>query len=127
METLQLLGTALGLGALSGINLYLTVFATGLAIQQHWIVLAPQYSKLAVLGDPAVVLIAGVLYFLEFFADKIPWVDSLWDVLHTVIRPVGGALLASRVLGTALVRSPDRPGGVPAPLAGLEKVHERSG
>ena len=101
METLQLLGTALGLGALSGINLYLTVFATGLAIQQHWIVLAPQYSKLAVLGDPAVVLIAGVLYFLEFFADKIPWVDSLWDVLHTVIRPVGGALLAIRVLGTA--------------------------
>ena len=56
------------MGALSGINLYLTVFATGLAIQQHWIVLAPQYSKLAVLGDPAVVLIAGVLYFLVSYA-----------------------------------------------------------
>ena len=101
MEILQLLGAALGLGAVSGLNLYLTVFATGLAIQQHWIVLAPQYSKLAVLGDPGVVLIAGVLYFIEFFADKIPWIDSLWDTVHTVIRPLGGAFIATRVLGTS--------------------------
>ena len=101
METLQLLGTALGFGELAGINLYLTVFATGLAIQQGWIVLAPQYGKLLILGDPTIVFIAGALYFVEFFADKIPWVDSLWDALHTIIRPIGGALLGVRILGAA--------------------------
>ncbi|MDQ2918524.1 MAG: DUF4126 domain-containing protein [Verrucomicrobiota bacterium] len=99
MEQLNLLGVALGLAALAGINLYLTVFLTGLAINQHWITLAPQYESLQVLGHPAIVTIAGVLYFLQFFADKIPWVDSAWDAVHTVIRPIGGALLALRVLG----------------------------
>lgn len=99
METLQLLGVALGMATLAGINLYLTVFVTGLAIQQHWIVLSPAYGQLEILGNPAIVLVAGVLYFVEFFADKIPWVDSLWDTLHTVIRPIGAAFLAVRVLG----------------------------
>ena len=99
MEQLNLLGVALGLAALAGINLYLTVFLTGLAVNQHWITLAPQYHSLEVLGHPAIVIIAGVLYFLEFFADKIPWVDTAWDAVHTVIRPIGGALLAIQVLG----------------------------
>ena len=72
MDTLKLLATALGLASLAGINLYLTVFATGFAINQQWIVLAPQYHSLEVLGHPAVVTIAGVLYFLQFFADKVP-------------------------------------------------------
>jgi hypothetical protein len=99
MEKLDLLAVALGLAALAGINLYLTVFATGLAIHFHWITLAPQYQSLEVLGHPAIITIAGILYFLEFFADKIPWVDSAWDAVHTVIRPIGGALLAIQVLG----------------------------
>lgn len=99
METLKLLGIALGLASLSGVNLYLTVFVTGLAINQHWVVLSPQYQQLAVLGHPAIVTVAGILYFIQFFADKIPWVDSLWDSIHTVIRPMGGALLAVRALG----------------------------
>ena len=99
MEKLDLLAVALGLAALAGINLYLTVFATGLAIHFHWITLAPQYQSLEVLGHPAIITIAGVLYFLEFFADKIPWIDSAWDAVHTVIRPIGGALLAIQVLG----------------------------
>lgn len=99
MEQLNLLGVALGLAALAGINLYLTVFVTGLAINQHWITLAPQYQSLDVLAHPAIITIAGVLYFLEFFADKIPWVDSAWDTVHTIIRPIGGALLAIQVLG----------------------------
>jgi len=99
MEQLNLLGVALGLAALAGINLYLTVFVTGLAINQHWITLAPQYQSLEVLGHPAIVTVAGVLYFLEFFADKVPWIDSAWDAVHTVIRPIGGALLAIQVLG----------------------------
>src|SRR5262245_15305501 len=99
VERLNLLAVALGLAALAGVNLYLTVFATGLAIHFHWINLAPQYQSLEVLGNPWIIGIAGVLYLLEFFADKIPWVDSIWDAVHTVIRPIGGALLAIQVLG----------------------------
>lgn len=100
MDTIELLGTALGLGALAGINLYLTVFVAGLAIQQQWVILDTQYANLAVLGHPAIIAIAGVLYALQFFADKIPWVDSIWDLLHSVIRPVGGAFLAVKALGS---------------------------
>ncbi len=99
MEKLDLLAVALGLAALAGINLYLTVFVTGLAIHFHWITLAPQYQSLEVLANPWIIAISGILYFLEFFADKIPWVDSAWDAVHTVIRPIGGALLAIQVLG----------------------------
>jgi Domain of unknown function (DUF4126) len=99
VERLDLLAVALGLAALAGINLYLTVFATGLAIHFHWIALAPQYQSLELLGNSWIITIAGILYFLEFFADKIPWVDSVWDAVHTVIRPIGGALLAIQVLG----------------------------
>ena len=99
MDRLNLLSVALGLAALAGINLYLTVFATGLAIHFHWIALGPDYQALDILGHPAVIIISGVLYFLEFFADKIPWIDSIWDAVHTVIRPIGGALLAIQVLG----------------------------
>ena len=99
VERLNLLSVALGLACLAGINLYLTVFVTGLAIQQHWIVLSPNYQSLEVLGHPWIIAVAGILYFLEFFADKIPWVDSAWDAVHTIIRPIGGALLAIQVLG----------------------------
>jgi Domain of unknown function (DUF4126) len=99
VERLDLLSVALGLAALAGVNLYLTVFAGGLAIHFHWITLAPQYQSLEILGNPWIISIAGILYLLEFFADKIPWVDSIWDAVHTVIRPIGGALLAIQVLG----------------------------
>ncbi|MDQ6860449.1 MAG: DUF4126 domain-containing protein, partial [Verrucomicrobiota bacterium] len=84
MEQLNLLGVALGLAALAGINLYLTVFVTGLAVNQHWIALAPQYQSLDVLANPIIITVAGALYLLEFFADKIPWVDSAWDAVHTI-------------------------------------------
>ncbi|PYL21212.1 MAG: hypothetical protein DMF41_03380, partial [Verrucomicrobia bacterium] len=83
VEKLDLLAVALGLAALAGINLYLTVFVSGLAIHFHWITLAPQYQSLEVLGNPWIITVAGILYFLEFFADKIPWIDSAWDVVHT--------------------------------------------
>ena len=99
VERLDLLSVALGLAALAGVNLYLTVFATGLAIHFHWITLAPQYQSLEILGNPWIISIAGLLYALEFFADKIPWVDSIWDAVHTIIRPIGGTLLAIQVLG----------------------------
>jgi Domain of unknown function (DUF4126) len=99
MERLHLLSVALGLAALAGLNLYLTVFATGLAIHYHWITLGPHYQSLAMLGDPLVLWVSGALFTLEFFADKIPWLDSIWDAVHTVIRPIGAVLLAIQVLG----------------------------
>jgi len=101
MEVLQMLGVALGLAGLAGINLYLTVFVTGLAVRMEWIVLSPQYHDLAALGDPLIIGVAGCLYFIEFFADKIPWIDSAWDAVHTFIRPVGSAALAVATIGTA--------------------------
>ena len=99
MEVLQTLSVALGLAALSGYSLYLTVFSTGLAIHVGWVHLAPQFEKLSVLGDPGILIVSGLLFALEFLADKVPWVDSVWDAVHTVIRPIGGAFLATRALG----------------------------
>jgi len=99
VDKFNLLSVALGLAALAGVNLYLTVFVTSLAIHQHWIVLSPSYQSLEVLGQPWIIILAGVLYLVEFLADKIPWVDSAWDTVHTVIRPIGGALLAIQTLG----------------------------
>ncbi len=89
----------MGLATLAGLNLYLTVFVTGLAVRMDWISLADKYEQLQILAEPSVLWVAGTLFFLEFFADKIPWVDSLWDSVHTIIRPVGGALVAITVLG----------------------------
>src|SRR4029077_4551572 len=86
---------------LAGINLYLTVFVTGMAVHFGWVVLPSNLQDLLVLGDPWVIAIAGALYFTEFFADKIPWVDTANDALHTFIRPLGGALLAVLALGEA--------------------------
>jgi hypothetical protein len=99
VDRFNLLSVALGLACLAGINLYLTVFVTGLAIHFHWITLAPSYQSLEVLGQPWIIVIAGILYLLQFLADKIPWLDSAWDIVHTIIRPIGGALLAIQVLG----------------------------
>lgn len=99
MEILQLLGVAVGLASLAGLNLYLTVFLTGLAVRFDWIKLAAEYERLEVLGDPLVLTVSGVLFAMEFMADKIPWVDSAWDAVHTAIRPVGAALLGIMVLG----------------------------
>lgn len=101
MEVLQKLGVALGFATLAGLNLYLTVFATSLAIHYGWIVLTPEYADLQALGHPAVMIAAGVMFVVEFFADKVPWVDSLWDLIHTVIRPLGGAFLALKTLGNS--------------------------
>jgi hypothetical protein len=99
VDQLKLLGVALGLASLAGLNLYLTVFVTGLSIHYQWITLGAAYQSLEILGHPAVIIIAGIMYVLEFFADKIPWVDTAWDAVHTIIRPIGGALLAIQTLG----------------------------
>ncbi|MFL6521720.1 MAG: DUF4126 domain-containing protein [Chthoniobacterales bacterium] len=99
MDRFNPIAVALSLACLAGINLYLTVFATGLAIHLHWITLSPSYQSLEVLGQPWIIIIAGILYLLEFLADKVPWLDSAWDTVHTIIRPIGGALIAIQVLG----------------------------
>jgi hypothetical protein len=95
---LEVLGTTLGLTALAGVDLYLTVFVTGLAIQMGWLTNYP--PALQALGEPRIIILSGVFYALEFFADKVPWVDSMWDAIHTFIRPIGGAFLAIKSLGT---------------------------
>jgi hypothetical protein len=99
MDILNQLGVALGLATLAGVNLYLTVLLTGLAIRFNLLNLATQYEQLGVLGDPVVLIVAGVLFVLEFFADKIPWVDSMWDTFHTFVRPIGGVVLGLTALG----------------------------
>ena len=99
MQELSLLGVALGLASLAGINLYLTVFVTGLAIRMDWVTLTPALHGLSVLSDPIIIGVAGFLYLIEFVADKVPWVDTAWDSVHTFIRPVGAAALAVAALG----------------------------
>lgn len=93
------LGVALGLASLAGINLYLTTFVAGLAIRFNWIELAAAHEGLAVLGSEWVLAVAGVLMVIEFFADKVPWLDSGWDAVHTLLRPAGGVLLGMAALG----------------------------
>ena len=99
MQTLQLLGSVLGLSLVSGINLYATVLTVGLGIRYHFIGLPPNLTELTILGHPTVLAAAGVGYVLEFFSDKVPWVDSLWDTIHTFVRPIGAALLGMQAVG----------------------------
>jgi hypothetical protein len=96
MGTIEALSLAMGTAWTSGINLYATVAALGIASQAGMIQLPPD---LQVLGHPAVIAIACIMYFIEFFADKVPYVDSGWDALHTFIRVPAGAILAARSLG----------------------------
>jgi len=94
METLTILGAALGLAALSGINLYATVAITGLAVRLGWVALPHELMGLDVLGSWLVVGLAGGMYLVEFVADKWPWLDNIWDLAHTFIRPPAAALVA---------------------------------
>jgi len=89
----------MGLGLVSGLNLYATVLTVGLGIRLGLITLNPEMSGLAVLSSPYVLIAAGVIYLIEFFADKIPWVDSIWDSVHTLIRPLGAAAIGATALG----------------------------
>jgi hypothetical protein len=100
MEAINLLGSTMGLGLVSGLNLYATVLTVGLGIRLGVITLNPELSGLAVLASPYVLIAAGVIYLVEFFADKIPWVDSIWDGVHTLIRPLGAALIGATAIGT---------------------------
>ncbi len=96
MDIAQLMALAGALGWASGIRLYLVVFITGLAGMLGWL---PLPSGLHVLQHPAMLAGSGFMLFVEFFADKIPGVDSLWDMVHSVIRVPAGAALAAGVFG----------------------------
>ena len=100
MEVLNLLGSTMGLGLVSGLNLYATVLTVGLGVRLGLITLNPELSGLAVLSSPYVLVIAGILFVVEFLADKIQWVDSVWDTVHTFIRPLGAALVGASAIGT---------------------------
>ena len=91
-----LLALAAALGWASGFRLYAVVFLVGGMGAAGWLALPP---GLHVLQHPAVLIVSGFMLLVEFFADKVPWLDSAWDVLHTVIRVPAGALLAAGVFG----------------------------
>jgi len=97
MGTLETLSLAMGVAWTSGLNLYATIATLGLAGSAGMIQLPPD---LQILTSPLVIGIACVMYFIEFFADKVPYVDNGWDVLHTFIRVPAGALLAARAVGS---------------------------
>ena len=94
MTQLAALAAALGFG--SGMRLYAVVFLTGAAGALGWVALPP---GLAVLQNPIVMTVAGVMVALEFFADKIPALDTIWDTVHTYIRIPAGAALAAAAFG----------------------------
>jgi len=96
MVVLASLRTILPLALAAGINLYLTVLVVGMSIRFGWVSTYP--PGLQVLASLPVLVVAGVLYVVEFVADKVPFVDTLWDLLHTVIRPAGAILLATSSL-----------------------------
>jgi hypothetical protein len=95
---LATLGRTLGFSLAAGVNLYATVAILGLAARYGWVALPDQFQAF---NNDLVIGAAIVMYVVEFFADKIPYFDSLWDGIHTVIRPIGGALIAVTTLGDA--------------------------
>jgi Domain of unknown function (DUF4126) len=96
MGTIEALSLAMGTAWTSGINLYATIAALGIAGRAQMIQLPPE---LDVLTHPAVIVLACLMYIIEFFADKVPYFDSAWDVVHTFIRVPAGAILAAAALG----------------------------
>ncbi|HKV25834.1 MAG TPA: DUF4126 domain-containing protein [Candidatus Acidoferrum sp.] len=91
MNPIATLGIALGAGFSSGLNLYATVATLGL-LDRFGVIHLP--GSLQVLSHPPILIVATVLYLVEFFADKIPYLDTIWDAIHTFIRPPAAALLA---------------------------------
>jgi hypothetical protein len=96
MEWLATLGRTMGFSLAAGVNLYATVAILGLAARYGWVELPEQFK---IFDNSWIIGAAAVLYVIEFVADKIPWVDSIWDSVHTIVRPLGGAAIAVATLG----------------------------
>ena len=99
MDAIATLGALLGLGFVSGIRLYSTVLAIGLGIRFDFLDLPSGLAHLDVLASTPVIAVAATVYTVEFVADKIPLVDSMWDAVHTFIRPVGAAIVGATAIG----------------------------
>jgi hypothetical protein len=97
VDVLTALGQTMPFAFASGLNLYATIAVLGLVQHFQLVSLPPQFEPF---GHPVVIGVALALYLVEFVADKIPWVDSLWDTVHTIVRPVGGAIVAITALGS---------------------------
>jgi len=97
VDLITALGQTMPFAFASGLNLYATIAALGLIQRFQLGSLPPQFEPF---GHPVVIGLAVALYLVEFVADKIPWVDSVWDMAHTIVRPVGGALVAITALGS---------------------------
>ena len=95
---LNALGLIVPLAFAAGVNLYATVAVLGLSSHYGLVSLPEQFR---VFDNPVIITAALAMYLVEFVADKIPWFDSMWDAVHTVIRPLGGALVAVTALGDA--------------------------
>ena len=98
MGVMEIIGIAGSVSLLAGWRLYLSIFATGLAMRMEALPVPEHLASLAVLANPWVMGIAAIGAIAEFFADKVMWLDSVWDTLHTLVRPVGGALLALAIV-----------------------------
>lgn len=109
MDQINNLAVLMGSSWGSGVNLYLTIAGLGIAHRLQWTTLPGDMEQLA---NPIVIGAAVLLYLVEFFADKIPYVDSMWDTVHTLIRPVGGGTLGYMAMA-------DGPPAVQVPVAVL--------
>lgn len=98
MSGIELIGLAASISLLAGWRIYLCIFVTGLAMRMGWIALPHHLAALDALANPWVLGIAAFGLLAEFFVDKIAWLDSIWDAVHTLARPVGGALLAMAIV-----------------------------
>ncbi|WP_114228869.1 MULTISPECIES: DUF4126 domain-containing protein [Sphingomonas] len=98
MTGVNLLALAASTSLLAGWRLYLVTFLTGLAMKLGWLPLPTQLHALDVFANNWVLVLSGAAAVFEFFADKIAWVDSVWDTIHTLVRPVGGALLSLAIV-----------------------------
>ena len=98
MSAVELVALASSVSLLAGWRLYFVTFVTGLAMKWGFIALPEQLRSLDVLASYWVIGIAGVGALAEFFADKVAWVDSAWDAVHSVIRPLGGAMLSLAIV-----------------------------
>lgn len=95
---IEILGLAGSMSLLAGWRLYLCILATGLAMSFGLVPLPDHLQTLTVLANPWVMGAAGIAAIVEFLADKVAWLDSVWDGIHTFIRPIGGALLTLAII-----------------------------
>jgi hypothetical protein len=98
---MEVIALAASTSLLAGWRLYLVTLVTGIAMKFGWVALPDHLAALDVIASPWVIGAAAIGTFAEFFADKIAWVDSAWDAVHSFIRPLGGALLSLAIVDSA--------------------------